>query len=396
MNIDKTTKRNSNRQVCACCACLLVRSVAVPLLAPRKASAQAGTAAPAAPPTSISLAAAAESLRTRLLDAQLAGDAVAGQAALESAHRQYMVAFAEPFAAQAPAAAQRIEAGFAAATQGIATGDQAAVAAAKATIWTGVLDGAYRALLAAVHDGETAAAQRWLQVREFSQATRFVRPGADATIALKQYAAGEVDASYVVQAIHADLLDAYQERLAVALQDVAAADARGFAARRAEAAAQAQGYFALLAPAYAEQRGDAAAAGVAEELAQLVAQVTAGESALTGSYAGTIAVPLQEVAAKLASFRAAPLSPAEQARRAAQLVRFLALVPVEYGRGVNGSLVTNGLEVSEAVAFAEAAHNAFADLQPALVDLDANGTARVAADLDALSRCWRRPRPAHP
>ena len=132
----------------------------------RKASAQAGTAAPAAPPTSISLAAAAESLRTRLLDAQLAGDAVAGQAALESAHRQYMVAFAEPFAAQAPAAAQRIEAGFAAATQGLATGDQAAVAAAKATIWTGVLDGAYRALLAAVNDGETAAAQRWLQVRE--------------------------------------------------------------------------------------------------------------------------------------------------------------------------------------------------------------------------------------
>jgi hypothetical protein len=193
MNIDRTTKRSSNRQVCAYCACLLLLLVAVPLLLPQKASArasgQAGTpanpAAPAAPPISGSLAAAAESLRTSLLEVQLAGDAEAGRAALAAAHQQYTTTFAEPFAALAPDTAQHIESGFAAAAQGLAAGSAAAVAAARATIWTGVLEGAHRALLATVSTGDTEAAQRWLQVREFSQATRFVRPSANATIALK-------------------------------------------------------------------------------------------------------------------------------------------------------------------------------------------------------------------
>ena len=36
----------------------------------------------------------------------------------------------------------------------------------------------------------------------------------------------------------------------------------------------------------------------------------------------------------LIGFRAAPLAPDEQARRAGQLLLYLSLVPVEYGRGV--------------------------------------------------------------
>ena len=165
MNSDMTTKHSYTRQVCVCLLALLTAVflavfLSVFLLLPQKAGAQAGTAAPAAPPASGSLAAAAESLRTNLLEAQLAGDAEAGQAALAAAHAQYTTMFAEPFAAHAPDAAQRIEAGFAAAAQGLAAGNPPAVAAARAAIWTGVLDGAYHALLAAVSSGETAAAQR--------------------------------------------------------------------------------------------------------------------------------------------------------------------------------------------------------------------------------------------
>ena len=91
--------------------------------------------------------------------------------------------------------------------------------------------------------------------REFRQATRFSRPDADATLAVARLVAGEVDAGYASDAVRADLLDTYQARLNEALSDLPAADAQGFASRRAEAAGLAEGYFAILAPAYEEQRG---------------------------------------------------------------------------------------------------------------------------------------------
>ena len=50
----------------------------------------------------------------------------------------------------------------------------------------------------------------------------------------------------------------------------------------------------------------------------------------------------------LEGFRAAPLSADEQARRAGQMLRFLSLVPVEYGRGVRGGTVS--VEKLDAVA----------------------------------------------
>ena len=54
---------------------------------------------------------------------------------------------------------------------------------------------------------------------------------------------------------------------------------------------------------------------------------------------------------RLNNFRAAPLSPAEQSRRAGQLLRFLSLVPVEYERGVIDGPVTKDLEIQEAITF---------------------------------------------
>ena len=81
----------------------------------------------------------------------------------------------------------------------------------------------------------------------------------------------------------------------------------------------------------------------------------------------------------LEGFRAAPLSPDEQARRAGQMLRFLSLVPVEYGRGVRGGAVSVDLEIREAVSSQEAAASAFADVRNELTTRDA-----AAARADAL------------
>ena len=179
-------------------------------------------------------------------------------------------------------------------------------------------------------------------MREFRQATRFSRPDADATLAVARLEAGEVAAGYAFDAVRADLLDTYQARLNEALSDLPAADAQGFASRRAEAAGLAEGYFAILAPAYEEQRGLEAAATARLSFARLRADAVAG-LALEPALAG--------VQTAIEGFRAAPLSPDDQVRRAGQMLRFLSLVPVEYSRGIRNGQVAKDLEIREAITF---------------------------------------------
>ena len=91
-----------------------------------------------------------------------------------------------------------------------------------------------------------------------------------------------------------------------------------------------------------------------------------------------------EIDAGLESFTAAPLTADESARRAQQLLRFLALVPVEYDRGVSGTQVTLDFEIQEAVAFHTGAQAAMADLQDQLAKRDPARAGAAARDLDAL------------
>ena len=51
-------------------------------------------------------------------------------------------------------------------------------------------------------------------------------------------------------------------------------------------------------------------------------------------------------------FTAAPFTPEEAARRAQQLLQFLELVPVEYGRGVKGDRVTRDFEITDYAEYA--------------------------------------------
>jgi high-affinity iron transporter len=272
-----------------------------------------------------------------------------------------------------PAAGKAIAGGLKDAARAVDENDQAALAAARGTVRAGLFRGAYSVITEATARGDAATAKRWLLLREYRKSTRFTRPGAQATLALDQLARRKVTAEAATQAVKKDLLDAYQARLRDLLQDARDGIKNDFPARRAEAAAQAAGYFAILAPRYAEDRGKAA-----EE------QASHTFAALPGAQDLTPALDAADRA--LEGFTAAPFTPEEAARRAQQLLQFLSLVPVEYGRGVKGDQVTRDFEITEAVAFRTGAVGAFGDLRDQLAKRNRARTDAAAAQLNELGR----------
>ncbi|HEY1016518.1 MAG TPA: FTR1 family protein, partial [Herpetosiphonaceae bacterium] len=144
---------------------------------------------------------------------------------------------------------------------------------------------------------------------------------------------------------------------------------KGWPIQQVEQAGLAAGYFEILAAPDRDQRGEPALAAARETWAALLKDAAAGADALPA---------LDQVEAQLKGFRAAPLSKDEQARRAGQLLRFVSLVPVEYGRGVKNGVVTRDFEIREATTFYEGAAAAFADLRSLLEPIDGAKVEQVA------------------
>ncbi|MCB8979658.1 MAG: FTR1 family protein [Ardenticatenaceae bacterium] len=324
-------------------------------------------------------ASAAEQMRAMLFQAQLAltTEPQAAQADIATAETIYAGVFTAVFPTTAPSAHTQVEDGFVLAETAVATQNELLLAQARAQIQTGLLAGSYQVVMQAIAANAPDQAQQWLPLREYRPTTRFSRPNVTATVAMSQWANGEISAEDAALAVQADLLDTYQFQLTDSLAALKTADQAGFSLRRVEHAALAQGYFAMLAPAFAEQRGAEAAAAMSQQFINLV------ETAVSGQDLTPI---LEAITPTLETFRAAPLSPAEQVRRAGQLLRFLSLVPVEYERGVRGGVVTSELEIQEAVTFQAGAAAAFADLQSVLAELNADDTAVTATKLDALNQ----------
>jgi len=310
---------------------------------------------------------AADAVRDALFAAQKAVLQADNTAALAELQTAQAVA-EEEFAGFSPAVQSVLEQAFARAQTAVTDQDPVGVAAARGEIMGALYWGAYESLQQAITTGDQEAAQAWLLVREFRPSTRFSRPAADATLALQQMDTLAPDA---VQAqVNADLLDTYQARLVTSLNT--AVDAALVPERRAEAAGLAAALWPILAPAYTEQGGQEKL--VTAQLAELqTAVLTGNESQIAAAHA--------QLLEALSSFRAAPLSPEEQARRAGQLMRYLSLVPVEYGRGVTDGVVMQELEIQEAITFMDGAQAAFADLQPTLAEIDAAQTQAVAQSL---------------
>ena len=109
-----------------------------------------------------------------------------------------------------------------------------------------------------------------------------------------------------------------------------------------------RGYWQILSPEYEAQRGAAARRAADRDFAALGAPAIAATS--DASRART-----RGGRDELDGFTAAPFTPEEEARRAAQLIRFLDLVPIEYDDGTDDGQVTIPFELQEAVAFIDGA-----------------------------------------
>ncbi|MCA9858892.1 MAG: FTR1 family protein, partial [Thermomicrobiales bacterium] len=190
---------------------------------------------------------------------------------------------------------------------------------------------------------------------------------------------GEMTLDDALLAISADLLDAYQGQLDAAVVDAVQAEKSGYPISQAEATSRAKGYWQIVAPAFETQHGADARLAVDQTFASLVAAAVAGDTA-------TFDASIAEAQEILGQFRAAPMTDEERSERAHQLIQFLGLIPVEYKRGVNGTTVTIPLEIEEAKAFSEAAGAAFADIRPALNQIDPDATKTIALGLQSLDQ----------
>lgn len=248
------------------------------------------------------------------------------------------------------------------------TADEKALVVASASAWSQILALAYEQLEKSIEQGNAQQAQMWLAVREYRLASPLSRLNADATLALEQLQGGEITPTQALKATRSDLLDGYQARFNQALRTMQSAKQKGFRVIAAEQQALAKGYFGILRGAYLQQFGSQKLAQVEQQLQNLPSSLAA----------------LQQ---QLADFKAAPLSEKELARRTSQVLRFLSLVPVEYGRGVKNdagkAIVTQQVEINEARAFQEAAAMAWSDIAPLLPQQQQ--ASQITSQFNALS-----------
>ena len=335
--------------------------------------APAGAFAQAEPPWQ-----AAQRIQERLFSAQsalLLGEPASKRAAAR-AQRLYRGELARRLRADAPQADRAARRALRDARSAVRAGDQTALAAARGRLRAALLRGSYAVTVAAVRAGDAARARNWLLLREFRQATRFTRPGIDATLAVRALARGDWGARRALLGVKKDLLDAYQARLIDELGEAEEAAERGFDARLTEIAATASGLWLVLAPEYETQRGATARAEADATFAALERS--------TGDPTGEFLSVRNDAMEVLDGFVAAPFTAEEQARRAAQLVRFLDLIPVEYRDGVDDGRVTIPFEIQEGIAFQEGAVSAFGDLEAELRERDPTATAEVERALERL------------
>ena len=257
-----------------------------------------------------------------------------------------------------------------------AAGDGPTLAQARGAVRGAIARGAYARVTESVATGDAKTAREWLLVRDFRLATRFTRPGADATVAVDELAARRLTSKAASAIVAKDLLDGYQARLRDLIVEAGRGEKDDLPDRRAESAAQAAQYFQILRARYTEDRGAAAAATATDRFDELLERSVAGGKRFESARVAA--------ARSLDGFTAAPLTDDDAARRAQQLLRFLALVPVEYDRGVSGDKVTLDFEIQEAAAFQTGSVAALADLRGLLEKRDTASTKTATDAVDEL------------
>ncbi|MCU0497898.1 MAG: FTR1 family protein [Anaerolineae bacterium] len=308
----------------------------------------------------------AESLRQALFNAQVSllnGDRSAAEDATRTAQQLYQQQLQPIAQSITPDLDSRVSVALGQAVLQAQTGETLALAANRGQITIDLLNISAEVVYAAIERGDLETALLWLPLRDFRVSTRFSRPSTQATRALEQLQTGRLDPAQALSLVRSDLMDTYQAQLTLSLQRADEAAERGFSLRQAEESGRAAAYFEILAPAYGDQYGTTAlSARQADFTALVTAAIGGDQTAFSATYT--------QLQTTLIGFRAVPLSEEEAARRAGQLVRFLALVPIEYERGVRHGVVINDIEIQEAFTFQAGANAAFNDLQSRLIALD--------------------------
>ncbi len=323
---------------------------------------------------------AAEEFRSSLFEAQTSLLLDGGEGAsqdLRAAHSALESHLGRVLGTYSPQDRKALEASLARAERAAAAGDEVALAAARGSAVAALRRGAFEVVVGAAADGKISRARAFLLIRDFRQATRFTRPGVDATTALDELETGEISPEEAVTGIRKDLLDAYQARLLTYVTEATQADERDFGPAFAEQAALAAGYWRIIAPEYEEQNSAQERERTDADFAAMATAAARGDSL---AYERARDAALED----LSGFTAAPFTPEEQARRAQQLIRFLDLVPIEYDHGTDDGHVTIPFEIQESIAFTEGARAAFTDLQATLEERDPEGVQTVLAALDEL------------
>ena len=234
-------------------------------------------------------------------------------------------------------------------------GDHVRLAAARARLQTAVLGAAYRTVLRSLERGQSPRRSAGCSCASSGPRPASRAPGPTRRSPSPRSPTGAGRASRRLPAVRADYLDTYQARLRGALE--AADEARDVAslpASRPRARSP-----AATSPCSSIASGGSTALGGRTGERRL--RPARGGGAHLGR--AVYVRPREAVERALDGFRAAPLSREEEIRRAGQFLRFLALVPVEYGRGVADGRVTLAFEIQEAITFRDGAAQAFADLE---------------------------------
>lgn len=327
---------------------------------------------------------AANEIHTLTLEAQQALYAAArtatsddATAPIRDAQTLYDTALHDSLSTVAPHADDAIETGLDAALNAAISGDTLQLAGARGQIWTGLLWASYEATLHAVEQGDYQAAEDWLRLREYRQATKVSIVYSPASNALNELAAGDLDGNTALLRVGNELRDAYFFRLRDALSEVELATDKQFAARAAEWASQASGYFAILRDDFTTKLGADVGAQVDDQLTGLENAIRQEDWAAAGQY-------LTEVRAAMGAYEPVELSAAEIEERGQTLYLFINLVYVEYKDGVRGGKITNEIEYREAITFRDQAQVVFEELRPAIARNDPAAADRLAALLEGM------------
>ncbi|MTH76950.1 FTR1 family iron permease [Paracoccus aestuariivivens] len=243
--------------------------------------------------------------------------------------------------------------------------DAANVARERQRVWAAVMAAARDQALAAVLAGNASDAQNWMNIRDYSRASR----DTSAVLALKALADGQLDQQAAHDTVEAELLTVAASELRLALSRASEDAAAGHMIQYAGDIGRAEGLVAYLSSNMTARLGPDAFASLQRDLTRARSDPSA----------------VVALSAQMSGYAPVKLSPEETLRRARLLRRFTALVWEEYKNGVRNGEISQHLEYSEALMFRDRAAMLYGDLASQFETLaDSEHLARLLDEMKAI------------